>query len=349
MYEALIIGGGPAGLSATMYCVRKGMDVLMVTSHMGGKSTLGLNLPDISEYHVLKAREQVQVFRGRIEYLNHIWRRAHVDSITEEAEGFQVTLSGSQIEPRATGGAPSDADGAPSVDGAAGGAAPGGGATSAGASAGATTVTAEHLIIATGTIPRPLGVPGEKEFFGMGLGSSAISYSHLLRERSAVIIGDSDRAIEAALECSLQADTVTLVLEPHAEYSHSHLHLVEQHDNIEIYNGYRVVRFQGDTFARTVDICRGDDDCSDRRPHKQITADAFFVEREPRPNSGIVKGLVDLTSSGAITIDATNATSNPRIFAAGDVTTVGVEQILVALGEGARAGLSAYRRRVLHL
>lgn len=349
MYEALIIGGGPAGLSATMYCVRKGMDVLMVTSHMGGKSTLGLNLPDISEYHVLKAREQVQVFRGRIEYLNHIWRRAHVDSITEEAEGFQVTLSGSQIEPRATGGAPSDADGATSADGAAGGAASGGGATPPGASAGATTVTAEHLIIATGTIPRPLGVPGEKEFFGMGLGSSAISYSHLLRERPAVIIGDSDRAIEAALECSLQADKVTLVLEPHAEYSHSHLHLVEQHDNIEIYNGYRVVRFQGDTFARTVDICRGDDDCSDRRPHKQITADAFFVEREPRPNSGIVKGLVDLTSSGAITIDATNATSNPRIFAAGDVTTVGVEQILVALGEGARAGLSAYRRRVLHV
>ena len=52
-------------------------------------------------------------------------------------------------------------------------------------------------------------------------------------------------------------------------------------------------------------------------------------------------------SRGAIRIDAQNCTSNPRIFAAGDVTTVGVEQILVALGEGARAGLSAYRQLTL--
>jgi alkyl hydroperoxide reductase subunit F len=329
MYEALIIGGGPAGLAATMYCVRKGMDVLMVTSHMGGKSTLGLNLPDVSEYHVLKSREQVQIYRARIEYLNHVWRRAHVDSISDDANAFQVTLSGTQVEPRATGSAPSNADGATSVAGA------------------PATVAAEQLIIATGTIPRPLGVPGEKEFFGNGLGSSAISYSHLLRERHAVIVGDSDRAIEAALECSLQAEMVTLILEPHAEYSHTHLHLVEQHENIEVYNGYRVVRFEGDTFARSVDICRGDVDCPDGRPHKQIRADAFFVEREPRPNSGIVADLVDRTAAGAISIDATNATSNPRIFAAGDVTTVGVEQILIALGEGARAGLSAYRRMTL--
>ncbi len=333
MYEALIIGGGPAGLAATMYCIRKGMDVVMVTAHLGGKSTLGLNLPDVSEYHVLKAREQVQVYRARIEYLNHVWRRGHVHTISEESDGFRVTLSETQVEPRATGGAPADAAGATAVDGV----------------AERTTLAAEQLIIATGTIPRPLGVPGEREFFGKGLGSSAISYSHLLRERHAVVIGDSDRAVEAALECSLQADTVTLVLEPHAEYSHTHLHLVEQHDNIEIYNGYRVVRFEGDTFARTVDICRGDAECPEGRPHKRITADAFFVEREPRPNSALVKDLLERTPSGAIAIDATNATSNPRIFAAGDVTTVGVEQILVALGEGARAGLSAYRRRVMHL
>ncbi len=331
MYEALVIGGGPAGLAATMYCIRKGMDVLMVTAHMGGKSTLGLNLPDVSEYHVLKAREQVQVYRARIEYLSHVWRRGHVNVITEDPEGFRVTLSELQTEPRATGSAPADTAGADAVVGA----------------AERVTLEAEQLIIATGTIPRPLGVPGEREFFGKGLGSSAISYSHLLRERHAVIIGDSDRAVEAALECSLQAETVTLVLEPHAEYSHTHLHLVEHRDNIEIYNGYRVVRFEGDSYARTIDICRGDADCPEGRPHKRITADAFFVEREPRPNSALVQDLVERTPKGAISIDATNATSNPRIFAAGDVTTVGVEQILVALGEGARAGLSAYRRMTL--
>ena len=208
-------------------------------------------------------------------------------------------------------------------------------------------LSAERLIVATGTKPRPLNVPGEREFFGRGLGSSALSYSHLLRDRRTVIIGDGDRAIEAALECALQAAHVTLVLEPHARYSHSHLDLVEARDGIEILNGYRVLQFQGDDYARTVELCRGEADCVAGRPHKTIDADAFFVEREPVPNSAAFSHLVACTETGAIKIDATNTTSNKRIFAAGDVTTVGVEQILVALGEGARAGLSAYRRLTL--
>jgi NADH-dependent peroxiredoxin subunit F len=321
MYETIVVGGGPAGLAATMYCVRKGMDVLLVTAALGGKTTLGLNLPDMTEYHVLKAREQVQVYRARIEYLSHVWREGRVSEILEDEAGFHLTVS----HPGAAG--ESDVPGA--------GQAP------------KETLTAERIIVATGTLPRPLDVPGEREFFGNGLGSSAISYSHLLRERRVVVIGDSDRAIEAAVECALQADTVVLILEPRAEYSHGHLQLVGRQDNIEVYNGYRVVRFDGDQFARTVDICRGEGECDPARPHKQIEADAFFVEREPLPNSGMVAKLLRRTNSGAIEIDATNATSNPRIFAAGDVTTVGVEQIIVALGEGARAGLSAYRQLTL--
>jgi alkyl hydroperoxide reductase subunit F len=329
MYETIVIGGGPAGLAATMYCVRKGMDVLLVTAALGGKTTLGLNLPDMTEYHVLKAREQVQVYRARIEYLSHVWREGRVSEVTEDEAGFRLTVSGSAAAGPGTSGEPSGS-GAPGSR-----------------RAETEILAAERIVIATGTLPRPLGVPGEREFFGNGLGSSAISYSHLLRERRVVVIGDSDRAIEAAVECSLQADSVVLILEPRAEYSHGHLHLVERQDNIEVYNGYRVVRFDGDQFARTVDICRGEGECDPARPHKQIEADAFFVEREPQPNSGMVAKLLRRTNSGAIDIDATNGTSNPRIFAAGDVTTVGVEQIIVALGEGARAGLSAYRQLTL--
>ncbi|MFW6228244.1 MAG: FAD-dependent oxidoreductase [Alkalispirochaeta sp.] len=55
MYEVAIVGGGPAGLAAAMYCIRKGMDVQLITATLGGKSVLGLTLPDMSEYHVIKA------------------------------------------------------------------------------------------------------------------------------------------------------------------------------------------------------------------------------------------------------------------------------------------------------
>jgi thioredoxin reductase len=307
------------------------MDVHLVTGHMGGKSTAGLTLPDMSDYHVLKSREQVQVFRGQVEYLSHLWRRGHVHQVKEDQTGFTVAVtSRTGTDDQITAPPTVPLDGSPDrPDGS------------------IEELKAERLIIATGTTPRPLGVPGEAAFFGRGLGSSAISYSHLLRERSAVIIGDSDRAVESALECALQAQEVSLILEPNARYSHGHLELVERQDNITVYNGYRAVDFQGDEFARTVEICRGQEDCSQDRPHRRISADAFFVEREPQPNSSVVKHLVHRSSRGAIQIDEQNRTSNPRIFAAGDVTTVGVEQILVALGEGARAGLSAYRQLTL--
>ncbi len=303
MYEAVIIGGGPAGLAATMYCVRKGMDVLMVTATMGGKSVLGLNLPDMAEYHVLKAREQVHIFRARIEYLDHVWRQGRVTHITEDDGIFHLALT--------------DA-------------------------AGSQEIRAERLIVATGTTPRPLDVPGEHEFFGRALGSSAVSYSHLLRERTIAVIGDSDRSVEAALECSIQAERVILILEPEARYFPDHLALLGRRENVTLYNGYRVLEIKGDTFARRVTIAReADGENDDHR--ESIVADAFFIEREPQRNSAVVSHLVDRTESGEIHIDAQNRTSNSRIFAAGDVTTVGIEQILVALGEGARAGLSAYR------
>ena len=321
MYEAAVIGGGPAGLAATMYCIRKGLDVQLITTTLGGKTSHSLSLPDMSEYHIIKAREQVKVFQGQIEYLNHTWKKTRVTKIQETENGFHLTLDSAKNSPPATG---------PSTSG-------------------PSTSDAERIIIATGTHPTPLNIPGESEFFGKALGTSAISYSHLLRDQHVVVIGDSDRSIEAAMECAEQCSTVSLVLEPHATYSHRHLELLGKRVNVNIYNGYRPLRFEGDTFARNVTICRGASDRTDSTPEKDITADAFFVEREPRPNSALVADLVERTPAGAIRINERNETSNKRIFAAGDVTTVGTEQILVALGEGARAGLSAYRQYTMQV
>ena len=305
MYEVVIIGSGPAGLAATMYCIRKGMDVQLVAGHMGGKSSLNVTFPEMTRHHVFKAREQVQVFRARIEYLTHTWRADHVKAIVENREGFEIELTG--------GGA----------------------------------ISAERLIIATGVHATPLGVPGENKFLGKALGSSALSYTHALRDRTAVIIGNSDRAIEGALEASLQAGHVYLVLEERARYSHRHLELARENDRITVHTGCEVVRFEGDDYARSVTIrhtAKGGGPVEER-----IEADGFFVERDPRPRSEVVAHLVECTPDGAIRINEQNETSNKRIFAAGDVTTVGVEQILVALGEGARAGLSAYRHLTMQV
>ena len=70
--------------------------------------------------------------------------------------------------------------------------------------------------------------------------------------------------------------------------------------------------------------------------------DGTFIEMALIPNSKIVEGLVKLDSQGRIMIDCACRTSVPGIFAAGDVTNTYAEQVLVAVGEGAKAALSAY-------
>lgn len=306
MYEVAIIGSGPAGLAATMYCIRKGMDAQLIRGHLGGKSSLSITFPGGTDHRVFKAREQVQVFQSRIEYLSHTWRDDRVSEIQEHREGFEIRLT--------KGGA----------------------------------IAAERLIVATGVHATPLGIPGESEYMGRALGSSAISYTHALRDRKVVIIGNSDRAIEAALEASVHAGTVHLLLEEKSQYSHRHLELARENEGITTCMACRVLRFEGDEFARSVTF-QGEAGGSEGGEEHTLEAEAFFVERDPRPRSEIVANLVELTPSGAIRINHRNETSNARIFAAGDVTDVGVEQILVALGEGARAGLSAYRHLTMQV
>ena len=306
MYDVVIIGSGPAGLAATMYCIRKGMDVQLIPGHFGGKSTMGLTVPDMSEFHLIKAREQVQVFRGHVEYLTHTWRKGYVATIEDRGSHFDLTMTDKE------------------------------------------QLQAERLIIATGVKVPPLEVPGVKEFLGKSLGTSAISYTHLLRERKVVILGNGDRAVEAAVEAAQQAEQVDLVLEPGSTHGKEHLALLRRQENAQVHLESTVVRFDGQAFAESITILEGvAAGGSAAAAGTVITADAFFLEHEPQPNSALVADLVERTPDGAIVINERNETSHRRIFAAGDVTTVGIEQILVALGEGARAALSAYRHLTL--
>jgi alkyl hydroperoxide reductase subunit F len=301
MYDVAIIGSGPAGLAAAVYCTRKGVDFKLITGTFGGKTTLSINFPDMSEYHVLKSKEQVQVYRAQIEYLSHTRCDGFADRVDELDDSFRVQVRDSDEQ-----------------------------------------IDARYLIVATGARPDPLDVPGAAEFFGRSLGSSAISYSHLFRDKSICVVGNSDRAIDAAIECAEQAERVTLVLEPRALYSNGTLESAGRREEVTILNGYSVVAFEGDEWARAARVRRGGPD-SASQPEREIVADAFFLERETHPNGEIVADLVMRDERGAIVVDARNRSSHPRIFAVGDVSTSGFEQVLIALGDGTRAAIAVYQ------
>ncbi len=81
---------------------------------------------------------------------------------------------------------------------------------------------------------------------------------------------------------------------------------------------------------------------------KRVDLDGIFVQIGLLPNSGFVKDLVETTKFGEIVIDNKGRTSKAGIYAAGDVTTVPYKQIVIAMGEGAKAALAAFEDQMLH-
>ncbi|MBI5564388.1 MAG: FAD-dependent oxidoreductase, partial [Chloroflexi bacterium] len=194
---------------------------------------------------------------------------------------------------------------------------------------------AKALIVATGTQGKFMEVPGEREYLMRGLCFSAMSYAPLFIDRTGVVVGDAKLALMAALELAQIARHVTLVAPTHGELDTPlGLHLRTM-PNVLILEGYAAVQVNGDDYARSLVVRKNGD-------QRELKADVIFVELGLKPNSEFLASLIELEADGRIKIDNNNRTSLPGIFAAGDVTNVYAEQVLIAVGEGAKAALAAY-------
>lgn len=294
MYDLIVVGGGPAGLTATVYAIRKRLNVLLISKDLGGKTNFHLALPWIEDYQVIKGLEVVNKFRSELEYLKFARHMEPVDRIEKEGEIFKVyTRNGSVLESRA-------------------------------------------VILATGTKQQRLTVPGEKEYIMRGLCYSALSYAPLFIDRETVVVGEGDLALRSAAELSTVAKHVHLV-GASGEVLESNLgKKLRSAENVTILEKYTVTEVKGNGFADQVIV---------QSPEGQvqaITAEGTFVEMRLVPNSQMIEHLADLDEQGRIKVDNYARTSVPGMFAAGDVTNTYAEQVLVAVGEGAKAALSAY-------
>ena len=294
MYDLIVIGGGPAGLTATIYALRKRVNVLMVAKDLGGKTQWRLALPWIEDYQVIRGLEVVNKFKSELEYLDFARHMEGVEKIEKEGENFIVMTQG--------GG----------------------------------ELRAKAVIIASGTKQTRLKVPGEKEFMMKGLCYSALSYAPLFIDRTTVVVGDGELALRSAAELATIAQRVYMVKPTDKALDTPLGQKLQSSENVTILKGHEVVEVKGDQYARTAMI---------KEPSgsvKELDADAIFVEMALIPNSQMVAGLVDLDEEGRIKVDCANRTNIPGIFAAGDVTSGYAEQVLIAVGEGAKAALSAY-------
>ncbi len=293
MYDLIVLGGGPAGLTAAIYGLRKRLEVMLITRDLGGKTNYRLQLPFVDHHLVITGEEVVNRFAQEIEYLEFARTLDKAERVERMKGGFRVeTRSGAKYEARA-------------------------------------------LIVASGARGRLLDVPGEKEYMMRGLCYSAISYAPLFVERRTVVIGDRALALRATAELARIASQVTLVAPAHGDLDTAMGRRVLASPNVQVMEGFRVERVQGDDYARSIVLGHGGE-------KRELSADAFFVELDLVPQSDLVSELVDRDERGRIKVDCSNWTSAPGVFAAGDVTTVFAEQVLIAIGEGAKAALAAY-------
>ena len=294
MYDLIIVGGGPAGLTAAIYAIRKRLNVLLISKDLGGKTNFHLEMPGMENYLVIKGVEVVDAFRRELEYLNFARRMEGVENITQENGHFLVKIEEGE------------------------------------------TLKAMTVIIATGARQQLMDVPGEREYISRGLCYSAVSYAPLFIGKRAVVVGRGELALRSTAELATVAEQVHLI-GPEGSILNTPIgKKIKQAPNVNIMEGYKVTRVLGNGYAERIVVEDPDGVESD------IPADGTFVEMALLPNNKMVVDLAELDEEGFIKVDGYNRTSIDGLYAAGDVTNIFAEQVLVAVGEGVKAALSAY-------
>jgi len=305
MYDLIIIGGGPAGVSAGIYAARKRLKTLLIAESFGGQSAPSsqiqnwIGIKSISGSEFAKNLEEHLRAQDSIE----IKSSAKAEKILKKDHNFEVhTINMLNTE--------------------------------------CLTYLGRALIIATGARRRKLGVPGEEEFKGRGVSFCATCDGPLFTGKKIAVIGAGNAGLGTALELLAYASRI-YVLE-YQEYSSADAVIqekVQAEKKIEILYKTEAQEIIGNTFIKAI---KYKDRTSGQ--YKVLDIDGVFIEVGTIPNSEIAKNLVEINNKNEIVIDhATCRTSQEGIFAAGDVTDVPYKQNIIAAGEGAKAALSAYQ------
>jgi len=201
------------------------------------------------------------------------------------------------------------------------------------------TLKAKTVVLATGARWREINVPGELEYRNHGVAYCPHCDGPLFRGKHVAVIGGGNSGVEAAIDLAGIVSHVTL-LEFGAELRADAVLQKKLHSlpNVTIHTSAQTTEVKGDGSKVTgLDykaLLSGE--------LKHLPLDGIFVQIGLVPNTEWLKGTLELSRHGEIIVDARGQTSLPGVFAAGDVTTVPFKQIVIAVGEGAKAALSAF-------
>ena len=304
-YDLIIIGGGPAGVTAGIYASRQKLNTLLITKAFGGQiARKAVMIENYSGFEEISGMELIQKFEKQL-------RRASVrsdghkidierDEVTKvekiEEHFLVITKNKNRFESKA-------------------------------------------IIVASGADPRPLKVLGEKEFLGKGLSYCVTCDGPLFEGKTVAVIGGGNSAFEAAIFLSKIAKKIYILeASEKVRADAENQERVKKTGKVEIITNTQVQKIQGKQFVNSLIY-------EDRKTKREIKlpVEGIFVEIGSQPATSFVKDLVDFNERDEIAVEfETCQTKTPGLFAAGDCNIGKFKQIVTAASEGAKAALAAY-------
>ena len=205
--------------------------------------------------------------------------------------------------------------------------------------AGGASLRARTVVISTGARWRNIDVPGEREYRNKGVTYCPHCDGPLFRGKRVAVIGGGNSGVEAAIDLAGIAGHVTLLeFDGRLRADEVLQRKLRTLSNVRVIVGAQTTEVLGDG-SKVVGLAYTD---RQRGASHRLELDGIFVQIGLLPNADWLKGSVKLSPRGEIEVDAHGRTSVPGVFAAGDVTTTPFKQIVIAMGDGAKAALSAF-------
>ncbi|MGB3739744.1 MAG: alkyl hydroperoxide reductase subunit F [Pontixanthobacter sp.] len=301
-YEVLVVGGGPAGNAAAIYTIRKGFRTGIAAERFGGQVADTMGIENFISVPYTEGPKLVSQMQSHIDAYD-------IDLVdrVEAARLLPAKEAGGMHEVVMTNGA---------------------------------SLKARSLIVSTGARWRQLGVPGEEEHRNKGVAYCPHCDGPLYKGKRVAVIGGGNSGVEAAIDLANIVAHVTLIEFGDELRADQVLQdKLRSFANVDVLTSAETTKVTGDGTKVTGLTWKH----RETGVTQDVTLEGVFVQIGLVPNTEWLKESgIELTRFGEIVIDDSAATNLPGVFAAGDCTTVPYKQIVVAMGEGSKAGLGAF-------
>ena len=308
MYDLIIIGGGPAGITAGIYAARKKINTLLISKDFVGQTGSAFGIENYTGFKEIRGLELMKKFKEHLEKFEiDIAEFEEVEEIKKVSpiEDKSLNRVNSFFEIQTDEG----------------------------------KYSARVLIIASGRDSKSLEAPGEKKFLGKGVSYCVTCDETMVEGKIVAVVGGGNVGLEAGLELAEFCSKI-YILEFASKVTGDEIlqQEIENNKKISVISNADIKEIKGDSFVKEIIY-------EDRRSKKinSLAVDGIFIEIGAVPSVDFAGNLVELNKNGEIKIDPrTCETKTSGLFAAGDVTDIRDKQIITACGEGAKSALSVY-------